>query len=63
MEEVTFIKAERGNDIIVINKYGRYEVGIIHRSGNKYLIDNDDRSYSHLTNAIENLVNNKCLEN
>ena len=63
MEEVEFVTFKRGNDISVINKYGRYEVGLIHISGNKFLIDNDDKPYSNLTNAMESLISNKYLEN
>jgi abortive infection bacteriophage resistance protein len=60
MEEIIYVKARRGNDIVIINKEAKYELGVIHICGNHYLLDDDTKYYSHLNNAIESLINQKC---
>jgi len=56
MEETEFITVTRGNDILVINKHARYQVGMVHNNGGTYTIDDDDRCYRCINTAIDELI-------
>jgi hypothetical protein len=59
MEEILFTQCRRGNNIHIINKNARYELGIIHICGSNYTIDSEEKPFSHLRTAIECLIKNK----
>jgi hypothetical protein len=62
MTEIKFLQKQVGNDIIIANKNFGTEVGTIHICGDNYKIDDIDKEFSHLSNALEALLNQKSME-
>lgn len=60
-QEMTVFTVQRGNNIHVINKGAKSEVGIVHITGSKFRNDYDDREYSHLVNAVNSLITHKTV--
>jgi|GEM_PF-5118114 len=61
MDEITLITQKRGNNIHVINKGAKYEIGIVHCCGTKFKNQYEDREYSYLNNAVQSLLKHKTI--
>ena len=55
-DTIEFFTVMKGNDILVINKHARYQVGMIHSNGGIYTIDDDERGYRCINSAIDELI-------
>lgn len=56
MDEVEYLAVQRDNQVFVINKKGRYMVGILNICGNRYKVDGEDHLFVSVKDAIECLL-------